>query len=538
MYAHLKKLTASASLFALLSINGLAAQTQREDSLLVEIPAGANAPANQPFREKPANPYAAPARESASLPASKTEAPAAAAAPSKAAAEPENQPRIVPLPTDGRGPDESALRYYASLQQTQRAQTEMKRLQRLYPDWQPPENIFNTPAAGSVDEQPFWDLFAVGNMEQLRADIDKRMKKEPGWQPSADLMDKIRRKETRLSITGLWKSGKFKDIIAFIKGNSEAVGEDTDVDILWTVAEAYAKTKQTADALNIYKSIMKNNREPEQRLATVQKAMSILRMIDVEELIAMAKRDSRGRSELDGIAIDITRGRISAFLHDERPEPIPEDEMKAFEEYASKDKDPNQPGLVAWYYYKTKVFSQSLEWFKYAIEKGGDSMIAHGLAHSLRELGMYRETEEVSYAWREPLVNNSILFIDILERDLTKEIPPYIEPERLLRYAQVTMDNAAGEGAQGLAWYAYNSCQFQVAHEWFERAVAWLPKEATVYGYALTLQKLKKSKEFLTREWQMTWLKRQATLLVDYIEEHARGQAELEIINYFKSSRY
>ncbi len=123
-------------------------------------------------------------------------------------------------------------------------------------------------------------------------------------------------------------------------------------------------------------------------------------------------------------------------------------------------------------------------------------MIAHGLAHSLRELGMYRETEEVTYAWREPLVNNSILFIDILERDLTKEVPPYIEPERLLRYAQVTMDNAAGEGAQGLAWYAYNSCQFQVAHEWFERAVAWLPKEATVYGYALTLQKLKKSKEF------------------------------------------
>ena len=58
------------------------------------------------------------------------------------------------------------------------------------------------------------------------------------------------------------------------------------------------------------------------------------------------------------------------------------------------------------------------------------------------------------------------------------------------------MDNASGEGAQGLAWYAYNSCQFQVAHEWFERATAWLPKEATVYGYALTLQKHKKTKEF------------------------------------------
>ena len=175
--------------------------------------------------------------------------------------------------------------------------------------------------------------------------------------------------------------------------------------------------------------------------------MAILRMKDVEELIAMAKVDSRGRNELDVIAIDITRGRISAYLHDERSEPIPEAELKSFEDYARKDKDPNQPGLAAWYYYKNKVFTQALEWFKFALESGGDSMIAHGLAHSLRELGMYRETEEVAYAWREPLVNNAILFIDILERDLTREIPTFIEPERLLRYAQVTMDNAAGEGA-------------------------------------------------------------------------------------------
>ena len=482
MHAQLKKRAAGVSLFALLGLNGLAAQTSHSDSLLVEIPSAAGPVASQP----------------AAAPAKKRETPVAPAlpAPEKTTSGPESAPQIVPLATDGRGPDESALRYYASLQQTRRAETEMTRLQRLYPDWRPPENIFNTPAAGSVDEQPFWDLFALGKFDELRADIDKRMKKEPGWQPSGDLMDKIRRKETRNSITDLWKAGKWKDIIAFIKGNSQAVSDDTDVDILWTVAEAYAKTKQTADALNIYKSIMKNNREPEQRLATVQKAMAVLRMKDVEELIAMAKIDSRGRNELDVIAIDITRGRISAYLHDERSEPIPETELKSFEDYARKDKDPNQPGLAAWYYYKNKVFTQSLEWFKFALEIGGDSMIAHGLAHSLRELGMYRETEEVAYAWREPLVNNAILFIDILERDLTREIPPYIEPERLLRYAQVTMDNAAGEGAQGLAWYAYNSCQFTIAHEWFERAVAWLPKEATVYGYALTLQKLKKTKEF------------------------------------------
>lgn len=489
-----------AGLFALAAAPAvLHAQASRDEGFLVDVPASARPVIPAPPAPPPA---AKPQPRIETVPAASVEPQPKPVPETKKESEPSAQPepesgaKIVPLATDGRGPDESALRYYASLQQTRRVETEIKRLQRLYPDWRPPENIFNAPAAGAVDEQPFWDLFALDKMNELRGEIDKRMKKEPGWQPSPDLMDKIRRKESRLNITALWKAGKWKDIIAFVRGNTEAVGESTDVDILWTVAEAYAKTKQTADALNIYKSILKNNREPEQRLATVQKAMAVLRMSDVEELLAMAKKDSRGYSEFDGIAIDITRGRISAYLHDERQEQIPEAELRAFEHYAKEDKDPNQPGLVAWYYYKIRTFSQALEWFKHSISRGGDAMIAHGLAHSLRELGLYRETEEVAYAWREPLVNNAILFIDILERDLTKQVPPYIEPERLLRYAQVTMDGASGEGAQALAWYAYNACQFPTALEWFERAVAWLPKEATVYGYALTLQKLKKTKEF------------------------------------------
>lgn len=406
------------------------------------------------------------------------------------------EPVVTPLAIAGQKPDESALRYYASLQQTRRVETEIKRISRLYPDWKPPENLSSAPTGGGVDEQPFWDLYRLNKIDELEAEIARRKNAEPDWNPSGDLMDKISRKKTRLTIANLWKSGKWKNLIAFVKDSDVDAG-NAEVDIVWTIAEAYAKVKQTADALRLYKSVMEKDDEFKNRLATVQKAMSVLRMTDVEELIALARKDANGLSELEPIAIDITRGRISAYLHDERAEPIPGGELNRFEEYARKQTgDANQPGLVAWYHYKNKAFPQALEWFKFAIAQGGDAMIAHGLSHALRELGMYRETEEVSYAWRQPLVHNAILFIDILERDLTKEIPPYIEPHRLLRYAQVTMDTASGEGAQGLAWYAYNTCQFPVALEWFERAVAWLPKEATVYGYALALRRQKKMKEF------------------------------------------
>ncbi|MDH7798191.1 MULTISPECIES: hypothetical protein [unclassified Beijerinckia] len=391
----------------------------------------------------------------------------------------------------GETVDDSALRYYASLNQTQRVQTEMRRLQRLYPGWEAPADLYDQSKTGGEDEQAFWDLFAADQLDDLRAAIDQRGRSEPGWNPSAELTQKLARKTQRNRILGLFNSGRLQDLLDTLKKDNFN-SEDADVDVLWAIAEAYAKTKQTQDALQTYKSILTMNRESDVRLATIQKAMATLRTSDVEQLIAMGKNDEFARMQTD-----VTRMRISAYLHDERRDEVPAPELKTFEDYARSASDPNQAGLVAWYYYKAKAFREALEWFKLALERGGDAMIAHGLAHSLRELGMYRETEEVAYAWRQPLINNAILFIDILERDLTKEVPPYIEPERLLRYAQVTMDIGSGEGAQALAWYAYNSCQFDTAYEWFSRAAAWFPKEGTVYGLAVSARRTKRMKEYV-----------------------------------------
>ncbi|MFV0280407.1 MAG: hypothetical protein ACK5JM_06565 [Rhodoblastus sp.] len=458
----------------LLSVSAVALAQSKGGGFIVDMPA-AGAPAAAPARTG----EAAPAQDGKPRAEEKNARPAGAQ----------------PLGGEGWTPDESALRYYAQLGQMDRVNTEIERLVRLYPGWTPPLDLFNGQPPGDPTEDAYWELFAADRFDELRAAINARKKEEPQWQPSKDLADKMRRKELRIRIMDFWKKGKWQDLVDYVKSDNYDA-EDADVDMLWTIAEAFAKTKQADDATSVYMSILKSKADQAARLATIQKAMANLRMADVEKLIAAGRYDASGRSEFAPIMVDIVRARISAFLHDERAEKIPQNELSVFEAYARENKDPNQPGLVAWYYYKTKSFRDALDWFKIALERGGDAMIAHGLAHSLRELGMRRETEEVAYAWREPLVNNLILFIDILERDLTLEYPPYIEPERLARYAKVTMDVASGEGAQALAWYAYNSCQYDVAYQWFQRAVAWFPKEATVYGYALTLQKMKQTKEF------------------------------------------
>ena len=400
-------------------------------------------------------------------------------------------PPAGPVP---RAPDESALRYYASLGQADRVAAETRRLARLFPAWRAPDDLAAT-KPGRADEGPLWALFSSGKAAELHAAIAAREAVEPNWRPSDDLRDKIRWTELRAAVLGFAAGHDWHGIGGAVKGNGAAWAAK-DAEVLWLVGEAYARENDCAEAFVTYRSILATHADPMERVATIERAIATMPMSFVEKLIGMGHAGENGRGEFEGIAIDITRARISAFLHDDPGNPVSPAELDAFKAYVRTVEDANQPALVAWYAFKRDDAREALEWFKLSISHGGDAMVAHGLAHTLRKLGMKREAEEVAYAWRGPLVNNAILFVDVLEEDLTKDTPPFIEPGRIARYAEVTAATASGEGAQALAWYAYNTCQYPLALQWFQRAVAWLPKEATVYGYALTLQRLKRAKDF------------------------------------------
>ena len=352
---------------------------------------------------------------------------------------------IKPIDAEEGGPDDTALRFYAAQNQPRRVAIELERLRRLYPNWTPPDNLGAATSQSGEDEQALWDLFGADKLDELRAAIAQRQRDEPEWRPSKDLLEKTARKELRLRLMGLWDRGDLAEMIESVRRDGFGA-ERADIDLQWTVAEAYARMKQTEEAVGIYQSILRASDDPSHRIATIQKAMATLRISEVEQLIASARVDGAGRSEFASLALDITRARISAYLHEERTEPIPAAEFAAFQTYARNEQDPNQAGLVAWYYFKMKANREALDWFKLALDRGGDAMVAHGLANVLRDLGMMREAEQVAFAWREPLINNALLFIDTLETQLTQTPPPFVEPERLMRYAQVTIDIASGDG--------------------------------------------------------------------------------------------
>jgi len=389
--------------------------------------------------------------------------------------------------------DETALRYYAMLHQTARVDMESRRLKRIHPGWTPPADLW-TAKPGGPEEAPLWAMFAADDIAGLKAAIARMRAGDPAWRPSDDLARKLRRKELRAEIVTAVGQANWEQAE---KLAATLDGDAPDVGLAWMLADVFIRRDRVADAENMYASVLQRSSEPGERRTTIQKALGNLPIANAERLLLMARPDADGKSEFAGLATDITRARIAGFLREQTRAVIPDTELAPVQDLARASANSEPAGLLAWYALKRNDPQEALTWFKLAISRGGDAIVAHGLAQTLLRLGARREAEEVAYAWREPLVNNAILFIDVIGDELTRGNPPPIEPERLARYAKATVATASGEGAQALAWYAYNTCQFEMALAWFQRATAWFPKETTVYGYALTLQRLKRRQEFL-----------------------------------------
>lgn len=386
-----------------------------------------------------------------------------------------------------------ALRYYASLKQTARVEAETRRLRRLHPDWQPPADLW-TYRPGGPDEARLWELFAADRLDELRAEMAARRAADVAWMPSSDLEQKLRRKELRIGVVAGAREKRWSDV-AKAAANWRADVAADDLETLWLIAEGFSRTGRTAEATQVMEAILSTSVGANERIATMQKALGLLPMADVERLLQRGKAGPDGRGEFDVIANDITRTRISAVLRDEAGVDVAVTDIAGFEAFAQSAPNPNEAALLGWYALKRSDLNCALDQFKDAIAKGGDATVALGLALTLKRLDRLRDAEEVAYAWREPLPANATLFIDIVADELAQRAA--LDPKRLARYGDVTLQTASGAGAEALGWYAYNACQFEAASEWFRRAVAWLPRETAVFGYALSLQRLKRNREFV-----------------------------------------
>ncbi|MBL8574679.1 MAG: hypothetical protein JNM13_13455 [Hyphomicrobiaceae bacterium] len=382
--------------------------------------------------------------------------------------------------------DDSALRYYASQNATQRVEAEIRRLRSLHPGWEPPADLYK-PSRGN-EEQGLWDLYAADRIDDLRAEIERRSSREPGWRPSADLDTKIRLKEVRRKLIQASEKTDHAAVIELARANAGLVAED-DPDIIWRVAEAYGKTGEHARAVELYALVLDSPAPGDVRLATIRKALGVIPASAAEPLLAKSRRGADGRDEFEPVRDDLVRARIGQVLTAAvGVQAAPADVQRLTALAEAQSGTAADAELLGWLHYRAEAQrGQAKPWFDKAVARGGGLKPTLGLALSARALGDLVAAEKLAYDNRLADDQFASLYIEILASELTREKPPVIAPDRLVTYAAEVKRLESGNGAQALGWYAYKARQFPAALAWFETALKWQPNSKTAEGHLLAM---------------------------------------------------
>ncbi|QFY62859.1 cellulose synthase (plasmid) [Rhizobium grahamii] len=412
---------------------------------------------------------------------SPTPAPVAAQAPTQTApaAQPSNQPKV----------DESALRYFASRGDKARLQAEISRLQALYPNWVPPADPLAVPQSGDKQLETMWSLYSEGRYAELRKAITDRQTAEAGWQPPADLLDRLDVAEARARLVNASDLKQYATVVD-IGANTPSLLTCSDIDILWRVAEAFVRTDRAQRGQDAYTYILKNCTNPQERLATVQKASSLLPYGAMQPLLALERADGNGGREFDSIRNDLARTFVAAGNGDANLAVAPE-YISVVEKLAAAQGLASDNLLLGWYQVRRENYPDAEKWFRAARTKEDSASASQGLALALIAEKKPQEAEDVMFKWHDDSDDAKATYLAATANLMALQPPANLSETVLGRIATVVIAEKYVPTAQQFGWYARTLNQPQTAARWFQTALRWkADDEPSAYGLAITLEQL------------------------------------------------
>ncbi|MCF3931932.1 hypothetical protein L1787_00715 [Acuticoccus sp. M5D2P5] len=391
--------------------------------------------------------------------------------------------------------DRAALRYFAREGDVDRLEAELRRLRALYPGWQPPRDLLD-PQGEDTELQRMYDLVGEQRYEEARAAIAERRQRDPSWTPPARLTDLIDLAGVREELLTASNARNFREVLSLAESNERILTCD-DVDSLWRVAEAFAQTGRPQRGFDVYAYIVNTCTDQAVRGASLQKAAAQLDPTYVTELFELGQTGPDGQNEFTNARLDIIRGAVARGGEIEGVI-VPAEWLQLLADHARTGQDLQDAMLVGFYLYRQGNPSEAAQWFRFALDNGLGSDAAEGYIVALRATGN-RDDEalarEVAYQWREQTPELMEAYLDALATILTADEFGErsildVEQSSVDRFVPVVINQRDANGAQALGWYAFNTCQFIIAEEWFITSANWVPTEAAIYGLALTRLRL------------------------------------------------
>jgi len=394
--------------------------------------------------------------------------------------------------------DESALRYFARNGDQRRLDAEIARLRALYPTWQPPKNLFEPEMAADPELDGMWKLYTAGRYADLRSAITTRMLADPSWRPPKALSDLLDQAEARLRMTNASDAKQWETVIN-VAAAAPGVLTCQNVDLLWRLAEAFASSQKLPRARDAYAYVLANCDNPQERLATVQKAMALLAQSDLDALL----KYQRG-NEFAPVLDDLTRRRVGKAAEDPKLTAAPED-LARVEALANGNTLSGDPLVLGWYYYRHGDPQTALAWFKMSSDREASAKAAEGYTLALNGVGRLIDAEDFGYAWIGKAPDNLKAYLDVITRLLGADPPIQIEQPVIKRITEVIAQERNAPAGEQLGWYAYNVGQIRTAAHWFQTVLQWQSGyEPAAYGFAVALLRLndKAVASQVIRSWQ------------------------------------
>lgn len=389
------------------------------------------------------------------------------------------------------GVDESALRYYAAQNNRERVEAEIRRLRTLHPGWNPPKDLF-TGAARANPNQDLWDLFAQDQLGALRSEIARRQAGDAAWQPPAELLEKIARKETRMRLIEASDAGRSAEVIASVETDPLLLTV-SDLDVLWRVAAAYAASGATGEAFDLYRlALAAGDVATSDKRATAQKAVSVLPLSQSHRLLDELRQAAVPGLDVSDVERDLARRWASDYLElrqDVAPSQTMLDILARPEgSGAQADGEMINTRLLAWLHRRAGRHGDALALFERASTTTTGAAAADatlGRALSLAGLGRGAEAEQIARDNRKFSTALEDLFVGLVAEDLTSATPRPATDGRLEDFADAVRARQSAPGASALAWYAFALKQHQAAAAWFEMALAWGADDKAAEGHVL-----------------------------------------------------
>ncbi|HEV7305433.1 cellulose synthase [Ensifer sp.] len=385
--------------------------------------------------------------------------------------------------------DESALRYFAAKGDTARLQAEISRLRSLYPDWVPPSDPLAVPRNNDVALETMWRLYSEGRYAEVRKAIAERQSKEAAWQPPSDLLERLNVAEARARLVNASELKQYETVIS-VAASTPSLLTCSEVDVLWHVANAFAETKRPERARDAYLYVLKNCENAPERLATVQKASSVLPYATLQDLLAYERTTPEGVPEFESIRDDLAR-RFVAEGDADKALAVDPKYVQRVEKLAETGGTASDALLLGWYQLRRDNMSAAEQWFRRAHDKEDSASASQGLALTLIARKAPLEAEAVLYPWRDSSPDALATYFAATANLLAIDPPVALDAAVLTRIAGETMKGRDPATAQQFGWYARALNQPATAAQWFTTALNWKPDdEPSAYGLALSRDQL------------------------------------------------